>query len=275
MIRITPVVKNILILNVAIFVLDSFLLNGLLTQFGALRFVLADAFNITQFLAYMWLHGGFMHIFFNMLMLFFIGPILENLWGGKRFLIYYLVTGIGAGVLYGGVQFARIYPDIAAAKNYIENPTPEAFEYFAVEKTADHIRVRNSGTISNLIDTYNANPGNEQVKANTIQFAMEIHDAAIQAYDFDDRSKMVGASGAVYGLLIAVALLFPNMQVMLLFPPIPMKMKYLALGLAAFAIYSEFNRSEGDNVAHLAHLGGMLIGFILLKIWKSKSNTYY
>lgn len=274
MIRITPVVKNILILNLAIFILDGFLLNGVLHEFGALRFVLADQFNVAQFLAYMWLHGGFFHIFFNMLMLFFIGPILENLWGGKKFLTYYLITGIGAGILYAGVQFARIYPDIAAAKEYIENPTPEAFEYFAVEKTADHIRLQNSELISRLIDGYNDNPDNSQIRAKTVQFAMDIHDAAIQSYD-GGRSNMVGASGAVYGLLIAVALLFPNMQVMLLFPPIPMKMKYLALGLVAFSVYSEFNRAEGDNVAHLAHLGGMLIGFILLKIWKSKSNTYY
>lgn len=272
MYRLTPVVKNILILNVAIFILDRMLLNGLLTNYLALKFVLADDFIFVQFLGYMWLHGGWTHIFFNMLMLFFIGPILENVWGGKKFLQYYLITGIGAGILYAAVNFAEVYPDISAATNYIENPTPEAFEYFAVEGTARHVRIQNNELIARLIDGYFAAPESEKIKGQTIDFASKVHDAAVQAYGFPG---MVGASGAIYGLLLAVAMLFPNMTVMLLFPPIPMKMKYLAMGLAAIAIYSEFNRSESDNVAHLAHLGGMLIGFILLKIWKGKSNSYY
>lgn len=260
-----------MIINVAIFVLDTYLLKGLLSNYLAQRFILADSFNFAQFLGYMWLHGDLGHLFFNMLMLFFMGPILEQMWGGKKFLQYYLITGIGAGILYAGANFIDFYPDIQAANAYIENPTPEAFEYFVKEGTSKHIRVNNSQLLANMMNSYFESPESPQVRGETIAFASRIHDAAVQGYG----SSMVGASGALYGVLLAVAMLFPNMTVMLLFPPIPMKLKYLALGLTVFSIYSEFNRSSGDNVAHLAHLGGMLIGFILLKIWKVKNNSYY
>lgn len=258
-------------MNVAIFVLDKFILNDLLSNYLAQRFVLADDFNVAQFIGYMWLHGDFGHLFFNMLMLFFMGPILEQLWGGKKFLQYYLITGIGAGILYAGANFIDFYPGIQAADTYISNPTPEAFEIYAKEGIPKRLRVLNSGTLADLMNRYFDNPESSQIKGETISFASQAHDYALQGYG----STMVGASGALYGVLLAVAMLFPNMTVMLLFPPIPMKLKYMALGLTVFSIFSEFNRSPGDNVAHLAHLGGMLIGFILLKIWKGKNNSYY
>ncbi|MEL7148803.1 MAG: rhomboid family intramembrane serine protease, partial [Bacteroidota bacterium] len=121
---------------------------------------------------------------------------------------------------------------------------------------------------------YYENPDDPIIRSRTIDAASQIHDMAVQGYSRPGIG-MVGASGAIYGVLFAVGFLFPNMTIMLLFPPIPIKMKYLVLFMGAYAIYSQINRVEGDNVAHLAHLGGMLIGFILLKIWKKSGNSYY
>lgn len=122
--------------------------------------------------------------------------------------------------------------------------------------------------LAELSDGYYENPNEPDYRSRTIN-------AVSQIFEITTNVPMVGASGAVYGILMAFALLFPNLQLFLLLPPIPIRAKYLVFIYGAIELYSEINRTEGDNVAHLAHLGGMLIAFVLIKIWKNNGTIKY
>ncbi|MEL7147039.1 MAG: rhomboid family intramembrane serine protease, partial [Bacteroidota bacterium] len=148
--RITPVVKNLLILNTIVFVIDV-VTNGMLNRFLSLKFVLADDFIVIQFLSYMWLHGDIFHLLFNMIALFFFGPILEQLWGGKKFLQFYVITGVGAGLLYGLVNFGMIYQDIAASDKYLQDPSSAAFnEYLYQDMSNQGLKRLNKSLLAEL-----------------------------------------------------------------------------------------------------------------------------
>ena len=259
--RLTPVAKNILIINVAILLLSSFLNLPLNDWFG-LRVIYSSEFAPYQFLTYMWLHGGMWHLFGNMIAVLVFAPMLEMVWGSKRFLIFYLVCGIGAGVLYGVADAVEKLPLKNSAEAYIENPSPEAIEKFIIENKS-FINVARGGE---LLDLYYENPAYE---SETVAAVKSIYNGVIT------RGTMVGASGAVFGILFAFAFLFPNTELFLLFPPIPIKAKYLVFFYGMYELYAEFNRTPGDNVAHLAHLSGMLIAFILLKFWKNDTRRFY
>ena len=196
--QLSPIVKNIIIANVLVF-FAQFLFQDkgfLIERYGALFPLGSPFFRIWQLVTYMFLHGGLMHIFFNMFSLFIFGPILENLWGAKRFFNFYIICGIAAGV-------AQLFIDL----------------------------------------------------------------------NFD---LAVGASGAIMGIMAAFAYLFPNTELMLMFIPVPIKAKYLIPGFMALDLFGAFARVDGDNVAHWAHLGGALAGFILVLIWnKTNRNTFY
>lgn len=258
--RLTPVAKNILIINVAIFIAASLINLPLNEQFG-LYTVLSENFAPYQFFTYMWLHGGFRHLFYNMIMVFFLGPILEQTWGSKRFATFYLVCGLGAGILYGAADFIEKYPVKRDIETYIADPSPDAFEAFVIK----HRSKLNRDAAGELLERYQQSPSYE---SNTIAALMSLYE------DYINIGSMVGASGALYGLLFAFAYLFPNMEVYIYFL-FPVKAKYIAFAAIVFSIYSEFNRAPGDNVAHLAHLSGMLIAFVLLRIWKNDNKTFY
>jgi membrane associated rhomboid family serine protease len=263
MFRLTPTVKNLLIINIAVYILNMILpfdLMGIM----ALRYVESDAFAPYQFFTYMFAHSDrfFMHILFNMLMLFFMGPLLEAYWGVKRFLTFYLVTGIGAGILYMGIQYFEMRPFYNRIDAYMEQPNPEAFEIIITR----YASFAYSG-LAEFIDGYYENPNNPAYIQRSRELVRDVTGL------MSNRS-MVGASGAIYGLLMAIALLFPNMEFMLIFPPIPVKAKYLALVLGGISLYSEFNRQEGDMVAHSAHLGGMVFAFIMIKLWQHKGTSF-
>lgn len=259
-------VKNILIVNIGIHLIAAVMSLPLNDWFG-LRVVFSDQFAPYQFFTYMWLHdhGSMWHIFGNMLMVFFIGPMLEQIWGAKRFLTFYLICGVGAGILYGLADFAEKLPMRQDAQEYVENPSPDAFYRFIVEHKQSRIDMI---PYAELSDDYYDNEGNISIRNQTVRVVQQFYDVFVTG------GNMVGASGAVYGLLFALAFLFPNTEfyIYMLFP---VKAKYLAFGLAMMALYSEFNRGAGDNVAHLAHLGGMLIAFVVLKFWARKSNKFY
>jgi len=260
----TPVVKNILIINVAIFAI-SYLVNLPINQWFGLYNVYSENFAIYQFFTYMWLHGGLGHIFWNMLMIFFLGPLLEQVWGSKRFAIFYIVCGIGAGLLYGTVDAIQNMSLKQDAEAYITNPSPERFENFIIKYKSKYDYYYNVNAIGEISDNYFDNPS---YKDQTIEVVNRIY-ATVVTW-----GSMVGASGALYGLLFAFAYLFPNTEFYIYFL-FPIKAKYLAFALAMFSIYSEFNRAQGDNVAHLAHLSGMLIAFILLRLWKNDTQRFY
>jgi len=262
--RITPMVKNILIINIGIFILQAMINLPFISLFG-LRVVFAEEFQVFQFLTYMWIHGGFGHLLGNMFAVFIFGPLLEQVWGSKRFLTFYLACGIGAGVLFGAADFMEKYPMKKDAEAYVANPNPEDFMLFVMD-----YRTNKSSTtqLANFADTYYDNPNNASYIRQSQQYVMDI-------YDSFSNIPMVGASGAVFGILMAFGMLFPNTVLYLLFPPIPIKAKYFVMFYAAYEVYAEIARSPGDNVAHLAHLGGMLIAFVLLKMWQKSSNRFY
>jgi membrane associated rhomboid family serine protease len=210
MFRVTPVVRNLIIINIVLFLLQQILpqisncvqeIHGQemnfdigLTELLALWRMELCPYHPYQFFTYMFVHGGIGHIFFNMLALASFAPILESYWGEKKFLIFYIATGIGAGVIYALVN---------------------------------------------------------------------------QVGGYEVAGSMLGASGAIYGILMAVGLVFPNMELMLLFPPIPIKAKYMVFIIG----FITFLMDRSGSVAHLAHFGGAFVAFIIIKfIWKDSSG---
>lgn len=218
MLRLTPVVKNLLIINVLFFIAqviaqkfgavaefatcypgyDVGLKKDIVTGYLAMWNVTTLCFKPYQLFTYMFLHDtrDIFHILFNMMGLVFFGPILESYWGTKKFTLFYMITGLGAGIFYMLMNF-----------------------YF--------------GT---------------------------------------GFSIMLGASGAVYGVLTAFGLTFPNMELRLLFLPVSFKAKYMVLIMGLMTIYSSFKASAHDNTAHFAHLGGIVIAIIMIQFWRGKGN---
>ena len=261
MLRITPIVKNLLIINIIIFVIPIFIRIDM-TSLLALRYIESENFAPYQFFTYMFAHGSFTHLLFNMLALFFIGPLLENFWGPKRFLSFYIITGIGAAIIYSGIQFFEFNKLQNRVNDYVNNPTPEQFDMF-VNKHA----FRDYNRVSDFIDQYYENPDNQRLIEQSRQYVRSVYQNKINV-------PMVGASGAIYGLIMAIALLFPNVQFFLIFPPIPIKAKYMAIILAGISIYLGIQRNPNDMVAHFAHLGGMVFAFILIQIWRRQGSSY-
>ena len=220
------VTKNLIIINVLLFlaqfVAQSYGIN--LSDYLGLHFFLADNFNPAQLFTYMFMHGGFTHIFFNMFAVWMFGRILEQVWGPKRFLFYYILCGVGAGLLQEGVQYIQYVTELS--------------QYTSV----------NIGT------------------------------GIIPMSEYLNMMTTVGASGAVYAILLAFGMLFPNQQLFIFPLPFPIKAKFFVIGYAAIELWAGLANSAGDNVAHFAHLGGMLFGLILILYWRKKSNnngTYY
>ena len=214
------VVKNLLIINGIMFLADI-----VLTRFGidlnsmlGLHFFLASGFRPYQLLTYMFMHANFSHLFFNMFALWMFGNTLENIWGAKRFLMYYIICGLGAAVMQEGVQY---------------------IEY-----------------VTQLSHYQNVNMGS----------------TIIPMSEYLNYMTTVGASGAIYGLLLAFGMMFPNSLIYLYFV-MPIKAKWFVIGYAVIELLTGVF-SSGDQVAHFAHLGGMLVGLIIILIWKKKGRLY-
>ncbi|MBW6481755.1 MAG: rhomboid family intramembrane serine protease [Vicingaceae bacterium] len=238
--NIPPVVKNILIINLLVFLGTEFLAGqGInVTQYLALHYFTSDNFYPHQLVTYMFMHGGISHIFFNMFAVWMFGKVLEQVWGPKRFLIYYMATGIGAGLIQLLVAYIRIIP-------LNELVTPEQMDYI----------------VSNGYELLQTNRNYSDPISGQLNILINV--------------STVGASGAVFGILLAFGMLFPNTELMLLFPPIPIKAKWFVIMYGVFELYAGFSNNPNDNVAHFAHLGGMLFGFILIKYWKADRNRFY
>lgn len=263
--RITPTVRNLLIANIGLFFISSILkLN--LAEFLSLRSLHSEHFMPFQFFTYMFLHGSTWHLISNMFGLFIFGPLLEQFWGAKRFLIFYLVTGIGAGILYSGINYIETNSLIKAVEKYNENPSPAEFKYI-FEKKANY-DVTQIPELNSFIYDYSDNSDNEAYIMQSKKYLQEI------VY-LKSNSQMIGASGAIFGILLAFGVLFPNTVLMLLFPPIPIKAKYFVAIYGLFELFAGIQRAAGDNVAHFAHLGGMLVAFILLKIWQKDRKKFF
>ncbi|MGQ1889626.1 rhomboid family intramembrane serine protease [Thermophagus sp. OGC60D27] len=276
----TPAVKNLIIIN-AIFYVASLVFYstfGLaIEDYLGLHLPSAEAFNPFQLVTYMFLHAYFspaegiifFHLFFNMFALFMFGRMLEMVWGTKRFLIYYFVTGIGAAVVHIFTQYIEVMPMTNAITDYLNHASPEALKVFLNE----HLQIRSyemKQQYDQFAEAYNQVVNTNQGKAIALskEYLFQYREAYLNSF------VTVGASGAVFGILLAFGMLFPNTQLMLLFPPIPIRAKYFVIIYGLIELFMGVRNFSMDNVAHWAHLGGMLFGFILIKYWKNKGNFY-
>ncbi|WP_372643082.1 rhomboid family intramembrane serine protease [Ancylomarina sp.] len=265
LLNLPPVVKNLLIIN-ALMLLATWVLGqtGIdLSKILGLHFFASEYFKPFQFITHMFMHGGFSHLFFNMFALFMFGRALESVWGPKRFLIYYMLTGLGAAALHTFVLWLDYASVMKAFTAFSNTPTPELFSAIIKDSLG-----RPSAWVYDFADKWADNP-------DSIAYANQGIEIARRAITESINVTTVGASGAVYGILLAFGMLFPNTEMMLIFLPIPIKAKYFVIGYGAIELYLGFQQTAGDNVAHFAHLGGMLFGFILIKYWNKHSNRFY
>lgn len=258
-----PVVKNILIINGLMFVANLVAMSRFNTDLNetlGLYYPKSTYFKPFQFITHVFMHGSFMHLFFNMFSLWMFGSVLENYWGPKRFFIYYFVTAFGAALLHIGVNAIEIYKLQSAITAYAANPNLNDFILFI----QDHKQLISNASADELNRYYSIwrnEPDNVMIAQQSVE--------AVQSFVFAKMNiPVVGASGAVFGLLLAFGMLFPNAQLMMLFLPVPIKAKYFVMIYGAIELFQGISSNPGDNVAHFAHLGGMLFGFILIKIWK-------
>lgn len=260
-----PVVKNLLIINGLVFlaqltVEQVFKMD--LADYLGMHFWGSSKFNPAQLVTYMFLHGDFSHILFNMFPLWMFGSTLENVWGGKRFLTYYMITGVGAALIQMLVQWIGIAGIESDISQVIMSPTPQAFTEFLT----NHF----PGFESQLTQFINAWSMNPKDPAAISQASMYMNDLL----NLKMNIPTVGASGAVFGILLAFGMLFPNALLYMMFIPVPIKAKWFVIGYGALELFLGIRGSAGDNVAHFAHLGGMIFGFFLILYWNKKLKRF-
>lgn len=264
MFNITPTVRNLLIANILLLVLSANVLPQLI-QLGALYPVGSSYFQPWQFVTYMFLHAGWGHLIGNMFALLSFGPLLEQRWGGQRFLVFWLICGFGAGLLYEGVRAYETHQMQQAAAEFHRAPSGGDFAEF----------FRTYGSDYTGYETLARDMQQDPRNAENIASANKAVDGLLAEITNSPREGMVGASGAVFGLLFAFAYLFPNTELMLLFFPFPIKAKYFVFLYGAYELYNGVHRTPGDNVAHYAHLGGLFIGFLVVRYWERGRERFY
>lgn len=230
-----PVVKNLILVNALFFLMTVVLEQaGIdLYKYLGLYFPASDHFRLHQLFTHMFMHGSIGHIFFNMFALYMFGRVLESVWGPKRFLTFYLVTGLGAAALHTFVNYLEY-------QSVVSKIAPEQLDYFKdLAMQGKYIPNTLSEKLTMILNT-----------------------------------PTVGASGAVFGILLGFGMLFPNTELMLLFPPIPIKAKYFVIGYGVLELILGISQ-PGSNVAHFAHLGGMLFGYFMIRHWNKNSRHFY
>ena len=273
--KILPVVvKNLLIIN-GLFFLASVVAEA---QFGndladllGLHYPLSSDFRPYQLVTYMFMHGSFMHLFFNMFALWMFGNTLENYWGPKRFLTYYMITGIGAALCHYAVVYIEMKPALDIVNNYIANPSLQDFQTFL---SSDNLKMSSQEAVSHYNELI-PKSFSSAIGSNNLHEALQISVDHMQIYKADllNAPVVVGASGSVFGILLAFGMLFPNTLLYIYFA-IPIKAKWFVVLYGAAELFSGLRGAPGDNVAHFAHLGGMLFGFILIKYWQKKKHIF-
>ncbi len=264
-------VKQLLLANIVLFFLTSFMkIGGVnLNEWLGLHLTESSMWYPWQYITSMFMHGGFSHLFFNMFALFMFGRILEQVWGTKRFVTYYMLCGLGAGLLHNFVSWMELGRVLEPCREFAVNATPEAL-YDVAKHLGDGLFKKD--VIFGFIDQWQQNPSNPVYIAEAKQMVATISSTYTEIVE---NTTTVGASGAVFGILLAFGMLFPNTEMYIMFLPIPIKAKYFVAIYALIELFAGVQHIPGDNVAHFAHLGGMLIGFIILKIWRMRRNTFY
>lgn len=263
-----PVIKNLLILNGLFFLADltaeSFGIR--LSNFLGLHYVNSQYFKPYQFVTHLFMHGSFLHLFSNMFALWMFGSALENVWGHKRFLFFYFFTGLGAALIHALVTWYEISSLQIAADVFFNAPSPDTFKAF-VDAHASNFFSKN---VYDFINVWSSESNNSIYINEASQLVNKVVNATIDI-------PTVGASGAVFGVLLAFGMLFPNTTLLIYFF-FPIKAKYFVFLYAAFEFYAGYQNLIGQsasNIAHFAHLGGMLFAFILIQFWKKDKRNFY
>lgn len=235
-----PVVKNLLIINGLFFVATYILENKFgidLAEYLGLFYWTSGEFRPHQVVTHMFMHGSVGHILLNMFALWMFGSVLENIWGSQRFLVFYLITGIGAALFYNLTQSIEIH-------FVSQHLSPEMIE-----------EVKREGF-------------------SILQKKLNYSDPYLGSLNAKINMPVVGASGAVYGLLMAFGMLFPN-SYLYLYLLVPVKAKYVVGGLMIYALVQGLIDNPSDNVAHFAHLGGALIAYLIIKYWNKNNRKSF
>jgi membrane associated rhomboid family serine protease len=265
-----PVTKSLLLVTTIVFLVDlgtqHFLHSDAMIRYMALFRIQSPLFIPTQFLTHIFMHGSLSHLFFNMFGLFMFGRILESIWGAKKMLIFYLVTGIGAALMQSGITYIQMQKMINLADTFTADPSYAIFNDYM-----NHYLMKGSNEYSEIMSfaqSWFYAPDNLSFVPKAKEY--------IEVVRYDNLNiPMVGASGAIFGLLIAFAMMFPNVELMLIFLPIPIKAKYFVPVYALIELVFGVAGFSWDNVAHFAHLGGALVGFIIVRYWKRQQFNNY
>jgi len=269
-----PVIKQLLIINTLLLFAQYVLRNSFhieLSEQLGLHYFFASRFRPWQLISYMFMHGDLFHLFSNMFALWMFGSTLENYWGGKRFLIFYLVTGIGAAVTHYIIFYFQIHPALEVINNYLSNPDLKTFETFFHSSNLKIASYEIQGQVNDLVSNFN-NMEATGDKAGMLNASVEF----MRNYKEEllNSNTVVGASGSIFGLLLAFGMLFPNTLLYVYFA-IPIKAKYFVIAYGAIELFSGIQNNPTDNVAHFAHLGGMLFGYFLIKYWGLNRTNFY
>jgi len=247
------VTKNILILNIMFFVATWILESqgiDLISQLGA-HYVNSTLFQPFQIVTHFFMHGNLIHIFFNMWLFIMLGAYLERIWGPKRFFIFYIATALGAFGLYNAIGAYQLFE----LKMELSKSMP-IYQLDIMMQQMDY-----NSSLKEVFNTF--------VYENNI-----VPTQALQQYIMLSATPMVGASGAVFGIMAAFAILFPNTEFMFYFA-IPVKAKYLVGAYFLLEVYLSYQGNEGDNTAHLAHVGGAIVGAIIVLFWRKTDKTNF
>lgn len=239
--QIPPVTRNLIIINLLIWLVGAIApdFGSTLFRVAGLHYVASDAFNPAQLITYMFLHSpSITHVLFNMFSLWMFGCMMENVWGSRRYFVYYFICGIGAALVQEAVWALTWQHDYIYGIARLNGMTYDTMQ----------------GVVEHAIAT-----GDSEFMSAIAQFKSHI--------------LTVGASGAVFGILLGFAFTFPNLPLYIFFIPIPIKAKYMVIGYGVIEFFLGVSRSL-DTVAHFAHLGGMLFGLILLLYWKKKGTLH-
>lgn len=243
--QITDVVKQLLIVNVILFIGTFFV--PVLMDYLPLYYFENPSFQIWQLITHMFMHGNIPHILFNMFALYSFGSVLEHYWGGKKFFLFYILCGLGAAALHTAVNYWQIH-------DVVNTLTLNGF------KSEEIFELLNKGMIDNRWHQF-------------------VSSEAIQKLGSSYLSVALGASGAIYGLLVAFAFMFPNAGLSLIFIPVPIKAKYFVPGILVLDLVLGFGGSSifggGNGIAHFAHIGGAIVGFLLMWLWKKNQFDQY
>ena len=233
--NIPPITRNIIIINIVVFILTYVLQTDLMYRYLAAFYPFSPFFHSWQIITHMFMHGSFLHILFNLMTLYSFGPVLEQVLGDKKYVVLYFVSGLGAFFLFNLWNFV----EVEQIKSSLQNLGFDLAGYMNGEN------VSFKGNSEAVLE--------QQGLVNKLQSIISV--------------PMVGASGAIFGVIAAFATLYPDAKIMLMFIPVPVKVKYLMPVVIIVSIYLGVTGNAG-GIAHLAHVGGALVGFILAKIWK-------